>query len=52
MHQGATAIDPDGGGRKLVPDHFHTQGAHDLAAAGVPMLASGGNAVFEFDDVG
>ena len=52
MHQGATAIDPDGGGRMLVPDHFHTQGAHDLAAAGVPMLASGGNAVFEFDDVG
>lgn len=52
MHQGATAIDPDGGGRMLVPDHFHTQGAHDLAAAGVPMLASGGSAIFQFDDVG
>jgi hypothetical protein len=52
MHQGATAIDPEGGGRQLVPDHFHTQGAHDLAAAGVPMLASAGSALFEFDDVG
>jgi hypothetical protein len=52
LHQGATAIDPDAGGRMPVPDHFHTQGAHDLAQAGVPMLASGGNAVFEFDDVG
>ncbi len=52
MHQGATAIDPDGGGRMPVPDHFHTQGAHDLAEAGVPMLASGGNAIFQFDDIG
>ena len=52
MHQGATAIDPESGGRQLVPDHFHTQGAHDLAAAGVPMLASGGSALFQFDDVG
>ncbi len=52
MHQGATAIDPEGGGRQLVPDHLHTEGAHDLAAAGVPMLASGGSAIFEFDDVG
>lgn len=51
MHQGATAIDPDGGGRMPVPDHFHTQGAHELAAAGVPMLASGGSAVFQFDDL-
>jgi hypothetical protein len=51
MHQGATAIDPDGGGRMPVPDHFHTAGAHDLAAGGVPMLASAGNAVFEFDDL-
>jgi hypothetical protein len=34
-----------------VPDHFHTAGAHDLAAGGVPMLASAGNAVFEFDDL-
>ncbi len=52
MHQGATAIDPEGGGRHLVADHFHTQGAHDLAVAGVPMLAAGSTAVYEFDDVG
>jgi hypothetical protein len=52
MHQGATAIDPAGGGRMPVPDHFHTQGAHDLAVSGVPMLASSGTAIFEFDDVG
>jgi hypothetical protein len=51
LHQGATAIDPLGGGRKPVPEHFHTQGAHDLAAAGVPMLASAGNAIFAFDDL-
>ena len=51
MHQGAWAIDPDGGGRKPVPDHFHTTGAHDLAARGVPMLAAAGSAVFEFDDL-
>jgi hypothetical protein len=51
MHQGATAIDPDGGGRMPVPDHFHTPGSHDLAASGVPMLASAGNAIFEFDDL-
>ena len=51
MHQGASAIDPEGGGRKPVPGHFHTQGAHDLAASGVPMLASAGSAVFEFDDL-
>ena len=51
MHQGAWAIDPEGGGRKPVPDHFHTTGAHELAARGVPMLAAAGNAVFEFDDL-
>jgi len=50
MHQKATAIDPNGG-RMMMSDHFHTQGAHDLAARGVPMLASGGTAVFQFDDV-
>ena len=37
MHRGAWAIDP-GGRRKHVSDHWHTQGAHELAAAGVPML--------------
>jgi hypothetical protein len=52
MHQGASAIDPDGGGRMALPDHVHTPGAHDLAAAGVPMLAASGPAIFEFDDLG
>ena len=52
MHQGATAIDPDGGGRMPVPDHYHTLGAHDLAAGGTPMLAASGSAIFEFDDLG
>lgn len=51
MHQGASAIDPDTGGRMPVPDHYHTPGAHDLAASGVPMLAAAGNAIFAFDDV-
>lgn len=51
LHQGATALDPDGGGHLPVPDHFHTAGAHELAAAGVPMLASAGNAIFRFDDL-
>lgn len=50
MHQGAWAIDP-GGRRKHVHDHWHTQGAHELAAAGVPMLSAAGSAVFEFDDL-
>jgi hypothetical protein len=51
MHQGASAIDPDTGARMPVPGHFHTQGAHDLATGGVPMLAAAGNAVFQFDDL-
>ncbi len=51
FHQGASAIDPDTGARMLVADHYHTPGAHDLAVAGVPMLASGGKALFQFDDV-
>ncbi len=51
MHQGASATDPDSGGRKPVPDHFHTPGAHDLAARGAPMLAAPGSALFEFDDL-
>ncbi|MEA2221459.1 MAG: hypothetical protein QOJ35_4085 [Solirubrobacteraceae bacterium] len=51
LHRGATAIDPVGGGRKPVPDHYHTEGAHDLAARGVPMLAAAGNALFRFDDL-
>ena len=51
MHQGAARSIPRAAGAGSVPDHFHTQGAHDLAVAGVPMLASGGSAIFEFDDV-
>ena len=50
MHQGAAATTP-GGARMPVPDHVHTAGAHDLAAAGVPMLAATGPAVFQFDDL-
>ncbi|CAN5162646.1 hypothetical protein BH20ACT16_BH20ACT16_14600 [soil metagenome] len=48
MHRGAWAIDP-GGRRKFVSDHWYTQGAYELAAAGVPMLGSHGTAIFEFD---
>ncbi|HEV2777125.1 MAG TPA: hypothetical protein VGV90_16160 [Solirubrobacteraceae bacterium] len=50
MHRGAWAVDP-GGRRKHVSDHWHTPGAHELAAAGVPMLSAHGNARFEFDDL-
>ena len=51
MHRGAWAIDPQHGGRSYVDDHFHTVGAHELAADGVPMLAATGTAHFEFDDL-
>ena len=51
MHRGAWAIDPDAGRRVYVADHFHTAGAHDLAADGVPMLSAVGSAVFEFADL-
>ena len=48
MHRGAWAVEP-GGRRKFVSDHWYTSGAYELAAAGVPMLASHGSAIFEFD---
>jgi hypothetical protein len=48
---GAWAIDPEGGGRKYVPEHCYTEGARDLSQAGVRMLAAVGNAYFEFDDL-
>ena len=48
MSRGAWAVEP-GGRRKFVSDHWYTTGAYDLAAAGVPMLASHGSAIFEFD---
>jgi hypothetical protein len=51
MHRGAYAIEPEHGGRQHVPDHFHTQGAHDLAATGVRMLSAAGTAIFEFYDL-
>lgn len=51
LHQGASAVVP-GGGRTHISDHFHTAGAHELAADGVPMLAATGRAVFQFDDLG
>jgi hypothetical protein len=47
-HRGAWAVEP-GGRRKFVSDHWYTTGAYELAAAGVPMLSSHGNATFEFD---
>ena len=46
--RGAWAVEP-GGRRKFVSDHWYTTGAYELAAAGVPMLASHGSAIFEFD---
>lgn len=51
LHRGAWAIDPGRGGRQHVPDHFHTQGAHDLAAAGLPMRSAAGSALFQFYDL-
>jgi hypothetical protein len=51
MHRGAWAVEPESGRRLYISEHWHTPGAHDLAAAGVLMLASNGSAVFEFDDL-
>ncbi|MDX6688919.1 MAG: hypothetical protein QOG15_376 [Solirubrobacteraceae bacterium] len=51
LHRGAYAIDPATGGRQQCPEHFHTPGAHDLAVAGIPMLAAAGSAIFEFYDM-
>ena len=50
LRTGAWAIDPERGGRKFISEHCHTDGARELAAAGVPMLSSAGNALFEFAD--
>ena len=50
MHRGAFATTP-GGARLHVADHFHTAGAHELAASGITMLAATGPAVFEFEDL-
>ena len=51
LHRGAWAVDP-AGRRTYVSEHWHTPGAHELAAAGVPMLAAVGSAIFEFEDLG
>jgi hypothetical protein len=50
MHQGAWATDPGSGARLEVPDHFYTQGARELWADGVPMLAATGTTVFDFGE--
>ena len=50
MHQGAWAIGPSGA-RTHVPDHFHTAGAHELAADGTPMLAATSSTTFQFEDL-
>jgi hypothetical protein len=50
MHRGAWATDPASGARKEVTDHFYTEGARELWADGVPMLAAHGTAVFDFGE--
>ena len=51
MHRGAWAIEPETGRRTYISEHWHTAGAHDLAARGVTMRASNGSAIFEFDGI-
>jgi hypothetical protein len=48
MHRGAWATDPGSGARQQISDHFYTEGARELWADGVPMLAANGTAVFDF----
>jgi hypothetical protein len=48
MHRGASASDPQTGMRREIPDHVYTEGARELWADGVPMLAPAGTAVFDF----
>jgi hypothetical protein len=50
MHQGVWATDAASGARLQVPDHFYTQGARELWADGVPMLAATGTTVFDFGE--
>jgi len=52
MHQGAWATDPQTGVRLQVADHFYTEGARELWAGGMRMLAAAGTAVFDFDEAG
>jgi hypothetical protein len=51
MHRGAWATDPGSGMRRELRDHFFTEGARELWADGVPMLAAAGTAVFDFGAV-
>jgi len=48
---GAWAVEPELGGRKYIAEHCYTEGARDLAAEGVRMLAATGSMYFEFDDL-
>lgn len=50
-HGGATVVDPKTGARLPWPRSRHTVGAHELAAAGVPMLPVAGSVRYEFDDL-
>ena len=52
MHRGAWATDPGSGARKQLHDHFYTEGARELWADGVSMLAANGTAVFDFGEDG
>jgi hypothetical protein len=52
MHRGAWATDPHSGARQEIPDHFYTDGARELWAGGVPMLAATGPTVFDFGEGG
>lgn len=51
MHKGAVVRNPISGAESRLPNHLHTQGAHALAAQGLPMLAGGGWVEYVFDDV-
>lgn len=50
MHRGAWATDPSSGVRQEIPDHVYTEGARELWADGVRMLAATGTAVFDFGE--
>jgi hypothetical protein len=50
-HAGATLVNPQDGARRPLPKSRHTEGAHELAASGVPMLALAGWVRYEFDDL-
>jgi hypothetical protein len=50
-HGGATVVNPQTGARQPWPKSHHTEGAHELAASGIPMLAVAGWVRYEFDDL-